>query len=234
MDAVVTPTAEIVRACALLAGVGGRLELRAPKVPKFDVCFGLYTDWTILARDALQLEADGAPGIYVGLNLFKYALFEHAHPNQLYRNTAWTVADGDIVERRWLPFDLDPVRQSGDQHDAATDEEHQQAVLAAYAVRDWLLRRGAPKQSMIVMDSGNGAYVLLRLPVLPADDERRDLLRDILQATAFLCPTPRVTLDTGMFNASRIIRLAGTLSRKGPGGAVRPHRRARLLEVPVS
>jgi hypothetical protein len=224
---------EINRACTLLAGYRGRLELRVPNVPKFDTCFGLYTDWTTLARDALQLEADGAPGIYVGLNLFKDALFEHAHPNQLYRKTSWTVADTDIVERRWLPFDLDPIRRCGDQHDAATDEEHQQAILAAYAVRDWLLRRNVPKQSMIIQDSGNGAHVLVRLPVLPADDQRRDLLRDILQAVAFLCPTPHVKLDTGVFNASRIMKLAGTLSRKGPGRTDRPHRRARLLEVPL-
>jgi hypothetical protein len=224
--------AEIARFSSLFAGPGGRLELRAPHVPKYATCFGLYNDWTILARDALQLEADGAPGIYVGANLFRHALFEHATPNTLSRNTGWTVADSDIVERRWLPVDLDPVRQGGNQKDSATADEHNEALLAAYAVRDWLIARDVPKRSLLIMDSGNGAYVLVRLPVLPNSDHSRDLLKDVLGAIAFHCETPRIRIDTSVYNASRIIKLPGTLARKGPGTPERPHRRARLLEMP--
>jgi len=87
------------------------------------------------------------------------------------------------------------------------------------------------------MDSGNGSYRLFRID-LPNDDEARELVKRVLLGIAALlgpqerAGEPYATLDLGMFNASRIIRVAGPWNRKGDNMTDRPHRRA-VLYPPV-
>src|SRR5262249_29884576 len=44
---------------------------------------------------------------------------------------------------------------------------------------------------------------------------------------------PDGTIDTSVFDPNRIMRMVGTLNMRGPASAERPHRYARLLEVPA-
>src|SRR5215472_2330409 len=67
---------------------------------------------------------------------------------------------------------------------------------------------------------------------LPNDDRARDLVRACLAVLARQFSTPAVTIDTSVYNAARIIKLYGTIARKGDATADRPHRRAELEERP--
>jgi hypothetical protein len=42
----------------------------------------------------------------------------------------------------------------------------------------------------------------------------------------------KVTIDAKLFNPSRIIKLSGTIARKGPHAADRPHRCSKVISVP--
>jgi hypothetical protein len=81
----------------------------------------------------------------------------------------------------------------------------------------------------MLADSGNGYHLLYRVD-LPADDG--GLVERILAALGERFDTPHAKIDRTVFNPARICKLPGTLARKGDSTADRPHRRAKLLEVP--
>ena len=73
-------------------------------------------------------------------------------------------------------------------------------------------------------DSGNGAHLLYRID-LPNDEPATLLVRGCLAALDVLFSDDRVSVDTANFNASRIWKLYGTVSRKGDDTPERPHRK---------
>ena len=137
-----------------------------------------------------------------------------------------STADHDIERRLWIPLDIDPLRAAGI---CATDAQHDAALAKAREINGHLTERGFPEP--IRMDSGNGAYLLY--PVnLPNDDASRDLVKGFVDALAGRFNDAVTMIDTSVFNAARIMRIAGTLNAKGDNTPERPHRRARLLSLP--
>jgi hypothetical protein len=133
-------------------------------------------------------------------------------------------SDQDVIARKWLPIDLDPVRPSGI---SSTDQEHENAIMRAYELRGALRADGFPDP--IVADSGNGGH-LLYLIDLPANDD--GLIKRCLQALAYRFDDEAVRVDQSVSNPARIWKLYDTFSRKGDSVPNRPHRMARILEVP--
>ena len=131
-----------------------------------------------------------------------------------------------MTARRWLLVDVDPVGPAGV---SATDEEKDEARRVVGSVRDDLATREWP--APMVVDSGNGFHLWYRLE-LPADDG--GLVERCLKALAARHDTPAATVDTSCFNPSRLVKLPGTFARKGDSTDDRPHRLARVLEVPQS
>ena len=132
--------------------------------------------------------------------------------------------DADVTARRWLPIDVDPMRPRGI---SSTDEEHELALERSRQIRDALHTEGWPRP--ILGDSGNGGHVLYRVD-LPAEDNR--IVERCLEALALRFDDDRAKVDQAVFNPSRIWKLYGTLSRKGDSLPDRPHRVARILELP--
>ena len=81
-------------------------------------------------------------------------------------------------------------------------------------------------------DSGNGGYLIYRLPDLPNDDHSRDLVKALLAALARRFNSDMAKVDESTYNASRIAKIPGTTAAKGDNTADRPHRVSRLLNVP--
>ena len=65
---------------------------------------------------------------------------------------------------------------------------------------------------------------------LPTDDS--GLVQAVLEGLAFRFDDDQVTVDTSVANPARICKLYGTWAQKGDDIPNRPHRMARLLEVP--
>ncbi|EJG06141.1 hypothetical protein Metli_0163 [Methanofollis liminatans DSM 4140] len=188
---------------------------------------GYFDDLSRLAAAAAALDADPeVRGIYVTLNEVKPALLARRANRVKMRLTRSdpTTADADIVRRRWLPIDLDPVRPSGV---SSTEEEHAAALRKADEIALWLSERGFP--APIRADSGNGAHLLYRVDL---ENDDGGLVRGVLATLDALFSDEHVTVDTANFNPARIWKLYGTCSRKGDHTPERPHRRARLLSVP--
>lgn len=192
---------------------------------------GYFTDTTALARCAGALDTDPAvQGIYVTLNEVNPALLARRANRikmHLSRSDA-TTGDADIIRRRWLPIDIDPVRPGGV---SSTDTEHDRALGKADEIAGWLAGLGFP--GPVRGDSGNGAHLLYRID-LPNDEPSKNLIQQCLVTLDVLFSDPLVSVDAANYNAGRIWKLYGTMARKGDHTAERPHRRSRILSLPDS
>lgn len=228
---------EICRALGVLFGPGPWqgfcAELRAPGT-RMGTIAGYFDDPEALADWAAKLsggfrsrrgETIKVEGVYVTLNPLRPDLLARC-ANRCQPWAKATAGDADALARRWLPLDFDPERPSGI---SSTDREHELAVERARRVRGWLRELGWPEP--ILADSGNGAHLLYRID-LANDGEATDLVRRVVETVAALYGGDGVSVDQKVFNAGRIWKLYGTLAAKGDDLPERPHRLARLLEVP--
>src|SRR5262249_10794470 len=131
----------------------------------------------------------------------------------------------DVVRRRWLLLDFDPIRPAGI---SSTDAEHGRAMTIACGAWDDL--RGYLGDP-VIGDSANGAHLLYPLE-LPNDRQTAELVKRVVKGVAARCGTDDTAVDLTVFNAARIVKLYGTKVCKGDDLLERPHRRSRLLEVP--
>jgi hypothetical protein len=142
-----------------------------------------------------------------------------------------TTRDRDIHAYAMFVVDIDPERFPRDQ--PATEAEKAKAAEVADAVEDWLRSVGAPA---LRADSGNGYHLLV--PMVPAfGDDIEQAARDARTLLRWLdakFSTEDARIDTSTFNPSRILKLYGTLARKGPNTPDRPYRWANvdLTDIP--
>lgn len=222
-----TDTAEILRALALILEPGQVTELRAldvsaPAYRKTHTEFGYFDDPRTLAAAAAKIGQ--AMGIYFVLNPVVPALLARCCNRVRPAEKGEGTSDDNIVRRRWLPLDFDPDRPSGI---SSSETEHNAGIAKARVCRDFLLGEGWPDP--ILADSGNGAHLLYRVD-LPADDG--GLVEKVLKALAARFSDDAVKVDTGIYNPARIWKLYGTTAGKGDSIPDRPHRIARIIDVP--
>ena len=168
-----------------------------------------------------------AEGTYLTLNPVNPELLARA-ANRCRNWAKHTTGDADVLRRCWLPLDFDAVRPAGI---SSTDAEHKAAIKRAKACKRWLRGMHFPPKSLVLGDSGNGAHLLIRVN-LPNDDAARELVKRCLEAAALQFSDESVKVDLTTYNAARIWKMFGTRVCKGDDIPNRPHRLARLLEVP--
>lgn len=217
---------------------GDMFEVRAPGCRDRPDAKYTYTCSGYFSFDAIEKAADEiaaldraaiAPGIYVTLNPVSPSLLARS-ANRIRPRARETTQDKDVLRRRWLLVDIDPIRPSGV---SATDSELDKARKTADRIRTELAGAGWPEPIMVM--TGNGYHLLYRID-LPADDG--GLVKAVLAALADRFSDDTVAIDRAVHNPARIVKVVGTVSRKGddlrgaPGLEDRPHRRAELVAVP--
>lgn len=140
------------------------------------------------------------------------------------RRGAWQVmdkhaTDEQILERRVLPFDLDPAREPKER--SATSDEHTLAVRAGKLLTCYLWecldRLGKSRSCLAFGPSGNGFHCLLAVSI-PEASEVSGLYTSILQAARRRVRTwidTGVDVDLTLSNASRLLPIYGTKKCKG-------------------
>lgn len=219
---------EIIRALTVLLQPGQVTELRAldasrPPDRWVSTWSGYFDDPERLADAVLPMTARGL--YFVPNEVNPDLLARAANRVRAIKGGDPTTSDSDIIRRRWLLVDCDPIRASGISSSAV---EHEQAIERAAEIQGWLQSQGWPTPALA--DSGNGGHVLARVD-LPADDG--GLVERCLNALAAKYNDAAVKVDTSVHNPARIWKLYGTLACKGDNTPGRPHRLARLLELPA-
>ena len=220
-----TDIAMIAQTATTLLSHGTVAEIRVLNTPRGGTVSGYFDDLQAFIRAARQWSGK-APAVYATLNPCNPALLARA-ANRLKERVRTTTSDSDIVHRSWLPLDFDPVRPADI---SATEAEHDAALHRAEACAAWLTQHGWP--APVAADSGNGGHRLYAID-LPNDEASTALLQRGLEALAMYFSDSEVKLDVGVFNAGRIWKVYGTMACKGDNLPERPHRLARLLDVPA-
>ena len=193
------------------------LEMRViTRSPRLGTISGVYVDYSMLADHGLQWNADGY-NVYITLNGTNLTVTNRSFPRR-----RRTTRDSDVPSYRYLFLDLDPVREP---NTSSTDEEKSEAWETLANIRDYLARRRWP--APFVADSGNGFHLLYRVD-LPVHPESVAIMRNCLTALDAKFSNPRCKVDTTTFNPARIVKLYGTVTRKGEKTVDRPHRRSEL------
>jgi hypothetical protein len=198
--------AQVRRALEIIVEPGSVAELRIPHTAKGTIS-GYFTDLELMATCAAEWSGK-APGVYVTLNPVRPELLARAR-NRTVPFAKHTTTDADILRRRWLPIDLDPVRPAGI---SSTNAEHEAALERAKECSRWLHSRKWPEP--ILGGSGNGTHLLYRVE-LPNDSASTDLVKRCLTALDLQFSDNDVSVDVGTYNAARIWKAYGNAGREG-------------------
>jgi hypothetical protein len=194
-----------------------------------------YAHLEDLAREAyLSSKDDEWQGVYFVPNPVNPDLLAR-RPNQAARPAPKTglTRNKDVARRRWLLVDIDPTRAAGHQDDSASDAEKAAAREVLNAVRAGLAAHGWP--APVVIDSGNGWHLYYALPAAYADPdpENKGVVRALVKLLAACHSDAAATVDGSVFSAGQLMKVPGTVARKGRASVDRPHRTAAVVEVPA-
>ena len=215
---------DVRRFLSLLWRDGAVREIRVPKYNQYGQTASGYFDSVESAAVAAE-KWDAKANIYITLNPVNPALLARA-VNRVEPRALNTTADEDIVEREWLFIDIDAQRASGI---SSTEAELAAAQDLLADLTAFLAAAGWPEP--VTCMSGNGCYALFRIE-LPNDAGATALVKQVLEALSERFDTEAAHVDTGVFNAARIVALVGTMKKKGDSTEDRPHRRSYVMSVP--
>lgn len=165
--------------------------------------------------------------IYFTLNAINPSCYDREQRDRLVFKPKTTTSDNDIVGIDWIMIDID-VEKPSDTN--STDEEKELAKQLANKVYKYL--RDCGFAAPVVCDSSNGVHLNYQV-AMSNTKENADLRKKFLQAIDMMFSTEKVKIDTTTFNASRICKTYGVLSRKGSATSKeRPQRESAILRVP--
>lgn len=223
-------TTDIATWLRLLHPKGEVFEIRVPEATLTErfsrTVFGYFDD-PDQAAAAIRPYV-GKDNIYQTLQRIDPALLGRAY-NRLKKTTKRDThtADKDVLAYRWLPVDTDPVRPAGI---SASETELKVALNKAAAIKDYLVNEWGFPDPVRGM-SGNGGHLLWRID-LPAQQPAASLVQGVLQHLAGKFDDEAVKVDTTVYNASRVWKVYGTAAAKGDSIPGRPHRVAKITQVP--
>lgn len=189
-----------------------------------------YFDNAAAAAKAIALH-DGRGNIFVSLNPVKGDLLARANNRLIegsFKRKLKRTRDTEVWRDSWLLLDVDPKRPSGI---SSSDAELAAAVGTGSAVGNWLLDSGVPATALVTAKSGNGCYLLVRLPDYEVTAERIALKQAFVNHVADLFSNEEVEIDRTVYNPARLIGALGAKKVKGENIPARPHRRSSIGTV---
>lgn len=174
-----------------------------------------HNDPEHLARHALDMEEQGAMGVYFTPNPLRQEMLD----------SLGSCRKADILHRNWLLIDCDPVRPAST---SSTEGELLASWELCQAVISMCETAGMNKP--VVGHSGNGFHVCYPI-YLPNDAASQSLIKSILVGLNRRLGNDYAVVDKATHDAPRIWKLYGTRSRKGEATPERPHRYSRLCET---
>jgi hypothetical protein len=196
-----------------------------PRYPAFTVSgYFDYNHLDELAKAAIE-GTTKAEGCYFTINPVNPDLLARA-ANRVIKKPKHTTTDDDVVRRVGMVFDTDPKRAAGV---SATNDEKALARERIDHLVDHLTQRGWP--APILIDSGNGYHARYKID-LANNEGSLALVTAVLKTASAKFSDDRVTIHTSLSNAARIIKLPGTVARKGDDIPSRPHCWSEVISLP--
>lgn len=164
--------------------------------------------------------------VYFTLNTINPDCYGRQQCEKIVKSPKTTTTDTDIIRRRTVMIDFDPVRAVGVN---SSFEEFELAHKKAQVVFKYLRENGF--SDPVICISGNG-YHLQYFVDMPNDEETTEIIKRFLQSLGHMFSDDKVDIDEKVFNAGRICKLYGTMAKKGANIPERPWRMSRIRYVP--
>jgi hypothetical protein len=167
-------------------------------------------------------------GVYYTINSIKDDCYGRLQCEKFIVKPKQTTTDGDILGRDMVVLDIDPVRCAGVN---ATEEELGLAKAKANEIYKFLRDNGF--YSPIVNISANGVHIKLRC-AMKNTEENTLIVKNFLLAMDMMFSDEKVSVDTSLSNAARILKACGSASNKGNDNpnSDRPRRMAYYVRIP--
>ncbi len=190
---------------------------------------GFFDNFEKAIKTAQELDQNIQPeSINISLNPVNPELLGRANNRLKAIKNGKTIrpSDKDILHRKHLFVDIDPVKTSGV---SAKDEQVQAAEDVAVQIieRSEILNLPKPLQA----HSGNGIHLLFKVD-LQNSPESTTMVESFTQSLKEEFDNADITIDTKVTNPSRLIKVYGTHARKGDPTPEQPHRLATIDSVP--
>lgn len=164
--------------------------------------------------------------LYFVLNKIDDACYGRQQSGKIVKSPKITTNDGDIVRRKWVMCDFDPVRKSGTN---SSNEELEFAHKRAQDVFRFLRDRGF--EEPVICMSGNGWHLMYKIDE-DVSEETKATIVGFYKYLAKEYSDDKVDFDQKNFNEARICKLYGTTAKKGANLQDRPWRESKIVYVP--
>lgn len=165
--------------------------------------------------------------IYFTLNEINPDCYGRQQCEKIVKSPKTTTTDSDIVNRKTILIDFDPVRATGVN---ASNDEFELAHKKAQDVFKYLREQGFSEP--VIAISGNGWHLQYFINDCPNNDENTEIIKRFLKSLSTMFSDDKVDIDEKVFNPARICKLYGTMAKKGANIQERPWRLSKLVYVP--
>lgn len=165
--------------------------------------------------------------IYFTLNEINPDCYGRQQCEKIVKSPKTTTTDSDIVKRKTILIDFDPVRATGVN---ASDDEFELAHKKAQDVFKYLREQGF--SDPVIAISGNGWHLQYFINDCPNNEENTEIIKRFLKSLSTMFSDDKVDIDEKVFNPARICKLYGTMAKKGANIQERPWRLSKLVYVP--
>lgn len=165
--------------------------------------------------------------IYFTLNEINADCYGRQQCEKMVKSPKTTTTDTDIVRRKTVLIDFDPIRATGVN---ASEAEFELAHKKAQTVFKYLREQGF--NDPVIAVSGNGWHLQYFIEDCPNNDDNTETIKRFLQSLSKMYSDDKVDIDEKVFNAGRICKLYGTMAKKGANIPERPWRMSKLVYVP--
>jgi len=172
-------------------------------------------------------EMDGEQ-IYFTLNELYHTCYERPQKERILQST-YSTKDTDIIRRKWILVDFDPIREDDAKKVSSTNEELQASNAKMREVYKFLREQGF--SDPVVCCSGNGFHLTYKVD-MPTDEDTKSILKKFFTFLRQKFNDGKTDIDPKNVNASRVCKLYGTVAKKGANTNERPWRESTIIHVP--
>lgn len=165
--------------------------------------------------------------IYFILNSIDKDCYARPQCEKFVKSPKATTTDSDIIRRKFLLLDFDPIRKS---QTNSSDAQFELAHKKAQDVYRFLIREHGFTDSIICI-SGNGWHVLVPVD-LPCDEETNKIVKNFYTYMGSIFSDNEVEFDEKVYTNARLTKLYSTWAKKGANVPSNPWRQSKIVYIP--
>lgn len=215
---------ELKKTWDLFVGENGFTEVRI--LGKFQYS-GYFKSFDNLCKQLEPYTEMDDEQIYFVMNEISSDCYARPQCERFVKSPKATTKDDEIVSRRWILCDFDPVRLP---NISSSTEQFELAHKKAQDVYRYL-KDDCEFEDMVVAISGSGWHLLIPVNI-PCNEETDKIVKDFYAYMGNKFTDDKVEYDVKVYNRSRITKLYSVIAKKGANLPSNPWRQSKIVYIP--